>query len=109
MREYLIKRFVLLIPTFIGITLVVYSRAAAAARRSRSTCCSARSTTRMVAQRLRAEWGLDQPIMVQYAKWLWHIRPGRLGAVDVLPQTGLRRGHGQAAPDPGAGRPGPLL
>ena len=25
MREYLIKRFVLLIPTFIGITLVVYA------------------------------------------------------------------------------------
>ena len=25
MREYLIKRFMLLIPTFIGITLVVYS------------------------------------------------------------------------------------
>ena len=29
--------------------------------------------------RMRAEWGLDQPIIVQYAKWLWHILQGDWG------------------------------
>ena len=28
---------------------------------------------------MRAEWGLDQPIIVQYAKWLWHIVQGDWG------------------------------
>ena len=31
------------------------------------------------AAQLRAEWGLDQPIVVQYAKWLWHIVQGDWG------------------------------
>ena len=45
LREYLIKRCVLLIPTFIGIALVVYA-VLPLLLGDPSTCCSARSTIR---------------------------------------------------------------
>ena len=108
MREYLIKRFVLLIPTFIGITLVVYAVLLLLPGDPVDVLLG-QEYDPVVAQRLRAEWGLDQPILVQYTKWLWHILQGDWGQVDVFTQTRARRDHGQVAPHPGAGRPGPLL
>jgi peptide/nickel transport system permease protein len=32
-----------------------------------------------IAKQLRAEWGLDEPIIIQYVKWLWHIVQGDWG------------------------------
>ena len=78
MREYLIKRFVLLIPTFIGITLVVYAVMLLPPGDPVDVLLG-QEYDPVVAQRLRAEWGLDQPILVQYTKWLWHILQGDWG------------------------------
>ena len=78
MRDYLIKRFFLLIPTFIGITLVVYVVLLMLPGDPADVLLGQEYDAAM-AQRLRAEWGLDQPIMVQYAKWLWHIVQGDWG------------------------------
>ena len=78
MREYLIKRCVLLIPTFIGITLVVYAVLLLLPGDPVDVLLG-QEYDPVVAQRLRAEWGLDQPIIVQYAKWLWHIVQGDWG------------------------------
>jgi peptide/nickel transport system permease protein len=78
MREYLIKRFVLLIPTFIGITLVVYSVLLMLPGDPVDVLLG-QEYDAQIAKKLRAEWGLDQPVIVQYAKWLQHIVRGDWG------------------------------
>ena len=78
MRQYLFKRFCLLIPTFIGITLVVYAVLLLLPGDPVDVLLGQEYDAEL-AQRLRAEWGLDRPIMVQYAKWLWHIVQGDWG------------------------------
>jgi peptide/nickel transport system permease protein len=78
MREYLIKRFFLLIPTFIGITLVVYAVLLLLPGDPVDVLLGQEYDPE-IAARMRAEWGLDQPIIVQYAKWLWHVVQGDWG------------------------------
>jgi peptide/nickel transport system permease protein len=78
MRAYLLKRFCLLIPTFIGITLVVYAVLLLLPGDPVDVLLGQEYDAEL-AQRLRAEWGLDQPIVVQYARWLWHIVQGDWG------------------------------
>lgn len=78
MREYLIKRFFLLIPTFIGITLVVYAVLLLLPGDPVDVLLGQEYDAE-IAARLRAEWGLDEPIVVQYAKWLWHVVQGDWG------------------------------
>lgn len=78
MREYLIKRFFLLIPTFIGITLVVYAVLLLLPGDPVDVLLG-QEYDEAIATRLRAEWGLDEPIVVQYAKWLWHVVQGDWG------------------------------
>jgi peptide/nickel transport system permease protein len=78
MREYLIKRFFLLIPTFIGITLAVYAVLLLLPGDPVDVLLGQEYDAE-IAARMRAEWGLDQPIIVQYAKWLWHIVQGDWG------------------------------
>jgi peptide/nickel transport system permease protein len=78
MREYLIKRFFLLIPTFIGITLVVYAVLLLLPGDPVDVLLGQEYDAALAA-RIRAEWGLDEPIVVQYAKWLWHVVQGDWG------------------------------
>src|ERR671925_1810419 len=78
MREYLIKRFLLLIPTFLGITLVVYSVLLLLPGDPVDVLLG-QEYDAQIAAKLRAEWGLDDPIIVQYGKWLWHIVQGDWG------------------------------
>ena len=78
MREYLIHRFFLLIPTFIGITLVVYAVLLLLPGDPVDVLLG-QEYDEAIAARLRAEWGLDDPIIVQYAKWLWHVVQGDWG------------------------------
>jgi len=78
MREYLIKRFLLMIPTLIGITLVVYAVLLALPGDPVDVILGQEYDER-IAKQLRAEYGLDQSIVVQYVKWLWHIVQGDWG------------------------------
>jgi peptide/nickel transport system permease protein len=78
MREYLIKRLVLLIPTFLGITLVVYSVLLMLPGDPVDVLLG-QEYDAQIAKQLRAEWGLDQPVIVQYLKWLQHIVRGDWG------------------------------
>jgi peptide/nickel transport system permease protein len=78
MREFLIKRFLLMIPTLLGITLVVYAVLLLLPGDPVDVILGQEYDARIAAQ-LRAEWGLDQPIVVQYAKWLWHVVQGDWG------------------------------
>jgi ABC-type microcin C transport system permease subunit YejB len=74
--------FALLIPTFIGITRVVYAVLLLLPGGPVDVLLG-REHDAEVAQRLRAEWRLDQHILVQYATWLWHIVQGDWGRSTV--------------------------
>lgn len=78
MGEFLIKRLLLMIPTLVGITLVVYAVLLLLPGDPVDVILGQEYDAKIAAQ-LRAEWGLDQPIAVQYAKWLWHIVQGDWG------------------------------
>ncbi len=68
---YLIKRFAVLIPTFLGITLISFfvMHLAPGEPMSLQADFNPKMTPEM-RQRLRAQYGLDKPLYVQYARWL---------------------------------------
>ena len=78
MREYLLHRLLLLIPTLLGVTFVVFVM---------MHFIPGDPVTNMMgetysaddAQKLRHELGLDQPLVVQYGKWLLHLAGGDWG------------------------------
>lgn len=78
MREYLMKRIALMIPTLIGITLVVYAVLLLLPGDPADVYLGAETDER-IRQQLRVEWGLDDPIVVQYGKWLWKMVQGDWG------------------------------
>lgn len=63
MREYLIKRFFLIVPTLVGITLVVYS-VLLMLPGDPADVILGQEYDEKIAKQLRAEWGLDDPIIV---------------------------------------------
>jgi len=77
MYKYVIKRFLLMIPTLIGISLVTFfvihlapgDPAELKAQRATQALSSDQMTQEIV-QDTRALYGLDKPVYVQYALWL---------------------------------------
>src|SRR5256885_10276475 len=49
--------------------------------------------TQEEAANLRAQYGLDQPIYVQYAKWMWQVLKGSFGVSMAMyqPETAVIR------------------
>jgi len=78
MRAYLIQRLCLMIPTLLGITLVVYAVLLLLPGDPVDVLLAEAYGARM-AKQLRAEWGLDDPVIVQYGRWLWRIVQGDWG------------------------------
>jgi peptide/nickel transport system permease protein len=78
MREYLMHRLLLLIPTVLGVTLVVFLM---------MRFIPGDPVTNMLgemyseedARQIRKELGLDQPLAIQYAKWLLFLLRGDWG------------------------------
>jgi microcin C transport system permease protein len=89
--EYLIRRLLLVIPTFIGITLICFlliqfvpggpveqaimNMKGLAAAQGRASSASAAVSADQRAQ-LEKHFGFDQPFLVRYWKWLVHDRLG---------------------------------
>lgn len=76
---YIIRRIMTLIPTFIGITVISFlvMHLAPGEPMSIQADFNPRMTPEM-RERLRAQYGLDKPVYVQYAKWF-----GRLMKLDM--------------------------
>ncbi len=68
---FLFKRLLVLVPTFIGITLISFfvMHLAPGEPMSLQADFNPKMTPEM-RQRLRAQYGLDKPLYIQYAKWL---------------------------------------
>lgn len=76
MRRYLLRRLLLAIPTFFGITLVTFLLLQLAPGDSLSASeegMAGGAITQAAREAIRHERGLDQPVLVRYVKWLGKV------------------------------------
>lgn len=78
MREYVLRRLLLLIPTLLGVTFIVFLMMRFIPG-DPITNMLGESYAAEDAQKLRHELGLDQPLVVQYSKWVLHLLSGDWG------------------------------
>ncbi|WP_029350344.1 ABC transporter permease [Bosea sp. 117] len=78
MLFYAVRRLLYAIPIGIGVTFIVFSLVHIAPGDPISALLPNEATQEMVEQ-ARREYGLDQPLLVQYATWLGHAARGDLG------------------------------
>ncbi|OUM90383.1 MAG: peptide ABC transporter [Bacillus thermozeamaize] len=92
--RYFIRRLLYVIPMLLVVTLVVFSLILLIPGDPVVALLGENATAEKVAQ-LRAELGLDQPILVQYGQWLLKAAQGDLGksifTQEVVAETVLER------------------
>ena len=76
--QYILKRLLLLIPVLIGVTILTFSIAHLVPANPVALALGPRGTPEM-AQKLRAKWGLDKPVYVQYLIYVKGLLKGDLG------------------------------
>ena len=93
MPTYLARRLLLMVPTLLGITFLVFMLIAlspggigAAIRQAGG---QAEATSRVLQEAyLEDRYGLDDPVLVQYLRWLGRVSPLKFGARDQVDPTG---------------------
>lgn len=78
MKEYIIKRLVTVIPTVLGITIVVFL-AMRLIPGDPIDLILADDYSEEARAQLEREYGLDKPFHIQYVKWLWQMLQGNWG------------------------------
>jgi len=76
--RYICKRFILLIPVIVGISFIIF----AAMNLAQGDYVDSLDQDEMTAEQiaaLRAEYGLDQPLLVRYVNYMWNMIRGDLG------------------------------
>lgn len=79
MIKYIIKRFLLAIPTFIGITVLVFVLSNLAPGSPADVLASSVNLSEEAYEQLEKSLGLDKPIIVRYGIWLLDFVQGDLG------------------------------
>ncbi len=79
MKKYILKRFLIAIPTFFGITVLVYFISSMAPGSPIEMMLSDPLITAEEVERMRHQMGLDQPVIIQYFWWLAELLKGNLG------------------------------
>lgn len=83
MRRFLIRRLLWMIPSFLGITLVVFTIVRAAPGDPFSTTGDALQQGAASAEALREYrrlMGFEDPLFVGYGRWVWNVLRGDLGS-----------------------------
>lgn len=78
-KKYIIKRLLIAIPTFLGITILVYILSSFASGSPLDMLLQNPYITAEEIERKRIEFGLDQPVIIQYFNWLKMLFQGNLG------------------------------
>ena len=94
LHAYVVRRLVLALPVLFGVSLLVFGVLHLAPGDPAAIMLGAQATREDV-ERLRRDLGLDQPLPVQYVRWLGHVLRGDLGRSiplgrEVLPEVLLR-------------------
>src|SRR5437868_12425491 len=83
MFSFLFKRLALVVPTFLGITLLVFALIHLLPGDPVEALSGERGMTPERYARLLHEFGLDRPLYVQYADYLWRAVHGDLGVSTI--------------------------
>jgi ABC-type dipeptide/oligopeptide/nickel transport system permease component len=94
LQAYVARRVVLALPVLFGVSVLVFGVLHLAPGDPAAIMLGAQATREDV-ERLRRDLGLDQPLTVQYLRWLTHVLRGDLGRSiplgrEVLPEVLLR-------------------
>ena len=76
--NYIIRRLLLMVPVFIGVSVIVFSLVRLIPG-DPAELLLGEDYTQEAAEELRAEWGLDKPIYIQYLIFLKQLLHGDLG------------------------------
>lgn len=79
MTKYIIRRLVISIPALLGISVVLFAVLALAPGDPFSELATNAAVPPEVAQHLRAQFGLDDPLPVRYVRWLTSMLRGDMG------------------------------
>lgn len=79
MLKHIAKRVLVSIPTFLGITILVYLLASMAPGSPLEMMFTDSNATAEAMEQMEARLGLDQPVIVQYFNWLGQLFQGNLG------------------------------
>ncbi len=71
MREYILRRLLLVVPIMLGVSFVTYATFSIIPGDAAVLICGFGCTDQVLAD-LRAEFGLDEPFWAQYWNWLWN-------------------------------------
>ena len=77
--KYILKRLLIAVPTFLGITLLSYVLSSLAPGSPLDALLGDPKITAVELERRRVELGLDQSVLVQYFHWLMQLLQGNLG------------------------------
>lgn len=89
MRRYVLRRLLLMIPTFLGITLLTFAVAHLAPGDPFQLELETAAPTQVMIDQQRAQHGLDAPLPLQFGRWLWRVVRFDFGAsfIDQRPVT----------------------
>ena len=79
MLKYIVKRLLIAVPVFLGITILVYVMSTLMPGDPVRMALQNPEATAEDIARLRAEFGLDRPVIVQYLSWLGGFLSGDMG------------------------------
>ena len=79
MLSFFLKRLAVVVPTFLGVTLITFSLIRLAPGDSVELLAGERGIDPARHAQMRAELGLDQPLAVQYGRYVWQLVHGDLG------------------------------
>jgi peptide/nickel transport system permease protein len=89
MSKYIIRRVLQAIPVLIGITVVVYTILLAAPGGPTARFAQNPRVTAEQREKFKKAWGLDQPIPVQYCRWMGICNPDGEGLGVFIGPSGL--------------------
>ena len=78
MRRYIARRLLLLVPVLVGVSIVIFMVLHLTPGDPAEVMLGSQAT-REDLERLRADLGLNEPLHVQYARWVAHVARGDLG------------------------------
>ncbi len=79
MTNYIIRRLLLAIVTFLGITILIYIMSSLAPGTPLDALMADPGMTKEEAARRSVELGLDKPVYIQYFRWLGELLRGNMG------------------------------
>src|SRR5215475_10733817 len=102
MRRYVLLRVVSILPTLVGVSIAVFLMVRLIPGTVVDQIIGTEGTySEETVRALRAFFGLDAPVHVQYGRWLWSILHGDLETYSLTVHAALPmcRACGQAVPE----------